>query len=62
MVIPSDALIEASEYLRLAKHKVDAATREISEIDAAVWGDELTRVWLRIASLEEQVEELSYEL
>jgi len=57
----SDCLIEATEHLRLAKEELAAAHQEATAASPELWGPELTKVWLRVASLEEQVEELCYE-
>lgn len=58
---PSDRLLEAAEHLRIAKQQVNAAFHEIDPELIGDWGVDFNRIWLGIASFEEEVEELSNE-
>lgn len=58
----SDYLIQSAEHLRLAKVALAEARLAAYAPTLEVWGAELNKLWLRVASIEEQVEELSYEL
>ncbi len=58
---PSDRLLVAAEHLRDAKLQVNAAHHEIDPELLGDWGVDFFRIWLGIASFEQEVEELADE-